>query len=143
MKFNQEKKFVNRRRAVTAMGAFLLGTVVTGAVMHNAEPEAKEIEVETGQVVVLFQHEGEAYAQSVNARELGEYTVKFDIEEDMDTVLNGNVFTVTLEDGELSKVYRTTQEEFDSMTRANKTAMNKKIDKALSVTKAESWGEFE
>lgn len=131
MKFSQEKKHVNRRRTVTAMGAFVLGTTIVAGVASQVEPEAKEENVVAGQVVVLNQYEGSAYAQAVNSRELGEYSVEFEITEEMDLVLNGNVFTVMVEDGEVTKAYKTTQEEFDSMTKAEKDTMNRQIDEVM------------
>lgn len=131
MKFSQEKKHVNRRRAVTAMGAFVLGTGLVTGIVAQQNSEAKEENVSTGQVVVMNQFEGEAYAQAIDSRELGTHSVEFEVTSDMDLILNGNVFTVMIEDGEVTKAYRTTQEEFDEMTKAEKSIMNKKIDEAI------------
>lgn len=133
MKFSQQEKHVNRRRAVTAMGAFVLGTGIIAVAVTQQNSEAKEENVSTGQVVVMNQYEGEAYAQAVNSSELGEYSVEFEITPEMDLILNGNVFTVMIEGGEVTKAYRTTQEEFDSMTKTEKSIMNNKIDEAIYV----------
>lgn len=131
MKFSQEKKHVNRRRAVTAMGAFVLGTGLVTGIVAQQNSEAKEENASTGQVVVMNQFEGEVYAQAIDSRELGTHSVEFEVTSDMDLILNGNVFTVMIEDGEVTKAYRTTQEEFEEMTKAEKSTMNKKIDEAI------------